>query len=99
MGASFRNTDEIKELVGCDLLTISPNLLQEMKEDFSKIDLKLSEDMASESNLSKIELDESAFRFQMNEDEMATTKLAEGIRKFSADVRSLELMLGEMLSS
>jgi transaldolase len=99
MGASFRNADEIKELVGCDLLTISPNLLQEMKEDFSEIDLKLSEDMASESNLSKIELDESAFRFQMNEDEMATTKLAEGIRKFSADVRSLELMLGEMLSS
>ena len=70
-----------------------------MKEDFSKIDLKLSEDMASELNLSKIELDESEFRFQMNEDEMATTKLAEGIRKFSADVRSLELMLGEMLSS
>ncbi len=99
MGASFRNADEIKELVGCDLLTISPNLLQEMKEDFSVIDLKLSEDVASESNLSKIELDESAFRFQMNEDEMATTKLAEGIRKFSADVRSLELMLGEMLSS
>jgi transaldolase len=99
MGASFRNADEIKELVGCDLLTISPNLLQEMQEDFSVIDLKLSEDMASESNLSKIEIDESSFRFQMNEDEMATTKLAEGIRKFSADVRSLELMLGEMLSS
>jgi transaldolase len=99
MGASFRNVGEIKELVGCDLLTISPSLLQEMKEDFTEIDLKLSEDAASVSNLSKMEIDESAFRFQMNEDEMATTKLAEGIRKFSADVVSLELMLGEMLSS
>jgi len=99
MGASFRNTGEIKELVGCDLLTISPNLLQEMKEDHSVLSLKLSEAKAKESELSKIEIDESAFRFQMNEDEMATTKLAEGIRKFSADVCSLEKMLGEMLSS
>jgi transaldolase len=99
MGASFRNTGEIKELVGCDLLTISPNLLQEMKEDYSVLSLKLSEANAQESELSKIEIDESAFRFQMNEDEMATTKLAEGIRKFSADVCSLEKMLGEMLSS
>ena len=99
MGASFRNTGEIKELVGCDLLTISPNLLQEMKEDYSVLSLKLSEANAQEFDLSKIEIDESAFRFQMNEDEMATTKLAEGIRKFSADVCSLEKMLGEMLSS
>jgi transaldolase len=99
MGASFRNTGEIKELVGCDLLTISPNLLQEMKEDHSVLNLKLSESKARESDLSKIELGESAFRFQMNEDEMATTKLAEGIRKFSADVCSLESMLAEMLSS
>ena len=99
MGASFRNTGEIKELVGCDLLTISPNLLQEMKEDHSVLNLKLSEAKAHESDLSKTEIDESAFRFRMNEDEMATTKLAEGIRKFSADVCSLEKMLGEMLAS
>lgn len=99
MGASFRNTGEIKELVGCDLLTISPNLLQEMKEDHSPLELKLSEAKAHESDLSKTEIDESAFRFRMNEDEMATTKLAEGIRKFSADVCSLENMLGEMLAS
>jgi len=99
MGASFRNIGEIKELVGCDLLTISPSLLQEMKEDFSEIDLKLSEDAAMACNLAKTEIDESSFRFQMNEDEMATTKLAEGIRKFSADVRSLEQMLAEMLAS
>jgi len=99
MGASFRNTGEIKELVGCDLLTISPNLLQEMKEDHSLLELKLSEEMARESDLSKVEVDESSFRFQMNEDEMATIKLSEGIRKFSADVCSLENMLGQMLSS
>jgi transaldolase len=99
MGASFRNTGEIKELVGCDLLTISPNLLQEMKEDHSLLELKLSEEKARESDLTKVEIDESSFRFQMNEDEMATTKLSEGIRKFSADVCSLENMLGQMLSS
>ena len=99
MGASFRNTGEIKELVGCDLLTISPGLLQEMKEDFSPLELKLSGETASQSGLSRMEIDESAFRFLMNEDEMATVKLAEGIRKFSADVRSLETMLGEMFSS
>jgi len=99
MGASFRNTGEIKELVGCDLLTISPNLLQEMKEDHSLLELKLSEEMARESDLSKVEVDESSFRFQMNEDEMATIKLSEGIRKFSADVCSLENMLGQMLCS
>ena len=99
MGASFRNTGEIKELVGCDLLTISPNLLQEMKEDHSSLELKLSSAKSHESDLTKIEIDESAFRFRMNEDEMATTKLAEGIRKFSADVCSLENMLGEMLAT
>ena len=99
MGASFRNTGEIKELVGCDLLTISPGLLQEMKEDFSPLELKLSEETASQSDLSRMEIGESSFRFLMNEDEMATVKLAEGIRKFSADVRSLETMLGEMFSS
>ncbi|HAW98586.1 MAG TPA: transaldolase [Opitutae bacterium] len=99
MGASFRNTGEIKELVGCDLLTISPGLLQEMKEDFSPLELKLSEETASQSDLSRMEIGESSFRFLMNEDEMATVKLAEGIRKFSADVRSLETMLGEMFSA
>ena len=99
MGASFRNVGEIKELVGCDLLTISPNLLQEMQEDHSLLEVKLSEEKAMQSDLSKVEINESSFRFQMNEDEMATTKLAEGIRKFSADVRTLEDLLAEMLSA
>ena len=97
MGASFRNTGEIKELVGCDLLTISPKLLQEMKEDHSPLELKLSESNALASDLSKIEIDESAFRFQMNEDEMATTKLAEGIRNFTIDQVKLEQQLKAML--
>ena len=92
MGASFRN-------VGGDLLTISPNLLQEMQEDHSLLEVKLSEEKAMQSDLSKVEINESSFRFQMNEDEMATTKLAEGIRKFSADVRTLEDLLAEMLSA
>jgi transaldolase len=70
-----------------------------MKEDHSLLELKLSEEKARESDLTKVEIDESSFRFQMNEDEMATTKLSEGIRKFSADVCSLENMLGQMLSS
>ena len=99
MGASFRNVGEIKELVGCDLLTISPNLLQEMQEDHSLLEVKLSEEKAMQSDLSKVEINESSFRFQMNEDEMATTKLAEGIRKFSADVRTLEDLLAKMLSA
>ena len=99
MGASFRNVGEIKELVGCDLLTISANLVQEMQEDHSLLEVKLSEEKAMQSDLSKVEINESSFRFQMNEDEMATTKLAEGIRKFSADVRTLEDLLAEMLSA
>ena len=99
MGASFRNTGEIKELVGCDLLTIGPNLLDEMQQDFSAIELKLDKDKAKNADLEKIEVNEPVFRFLLNEDPMATEKLAEGIRKFSADVRSLEDLLKEMLSN
>jgi len=99
MGASFRNTGEIKELVGCDLLTISPNLLDEMQQDFSAIELKLDKNKARNLDLEKIEVNEPVFRFLLNEDPMATEKLAEGIRKFSADVCSLEDLLKEMLSN
>ena len=97
MGASFRNTGEIKELVGCDLLHKSEPSSGNERRPFL-YQLEAFEAKARESDLSRIEIDESAFRFQMNEDEMATTKLAEGIRKFSADVCSLEKMLGEMLA-
>ena len=98
MGASFRNTGEIKELVGCDLLTIGPKLLEQMQQDFSPIEVKLNERKAKESNLEKIEINEPTFRFLLNEDPMATEKLAEGIRKFSADVRSLEELLKNLIS-
>ena len=99
MAASFRNTGEIKELVGCDLLTIGPKFLEEMQQDFSTIEVKLLESNAQESNLAKIEMNEPTFRFLMNEDTMATEKLAEGIRKFSADVRSLEELLKNLLTA
>jgi len=99
MGASFRNTGEIKELVGCDLLTIGPKLLEEMQQDFSSVELKLSEVQAMNSNISKLDINEQIFRFLLNEDAMATEKIAEGIRKFSADVRSLESLLKNLLSA
>jgi transaldolase len=89
MGASFRNTGEIKQLAGCDLLTISPKLLQELDDDDSQLPRLL--DPASTASLKeeKLELDEARFRWLLNEDAMATEKLAEGIRKFSADLDRL----------
>ena len=99
MGASFRNTGEIKELVGCDLLTIGPKFLEEMQNDFSSIDVKLNEEMAKNATLERMEISEPNFRFLLNEDAMATEKLAEGIRKFSADVRTLEDLLKNLISS
>lgn len=99
MGASFRNTGEIKELVGCDLLTIGPKFLEEMQNDFSSIDVKLNEETAKDSNIQKMEMNEPTFRFNLNEDAMATEKLAEGIRKFSADMRSLEELLKKLITS
>ena len=99
MGASFRNTGEIKELVGCDLLTIGPKFLEEMQNDFSSIEVKLNVAVAKNSPISKIKISESNFRFLLNEDAMAVEKLAEGIRKFSVDVRALEELLKNLISS
>ncbi len=99
MGASFRNTGEIKELVGCDLLTVGPNLLEEMQNDFSLIEVKLDASIAKNSTIEKMEINESSFRFILNEDAMATEKLAEGIRKFSADVKALEQLLKDLIFS
>ena len=99
MAASFRNVSEIKELVGCDLLTISPKLLEEMQNDFEPLQVKLTQERAATANVEKIEIDEKGFRFLMNEDAMATEKLAEGIRKFSADVRKLEGLLAQKLAN
>ncbi|XP_057173217.1 transaldolase isoform X2 [Ursus arctos] len=93
MGASFRNTGEIKALAGCDFLTISPKLLGELLKDNSKLTPMLSAKAAQASNLEKIHLDEKAFRWLHNEDQMAVEKLSDGIRKFAADAVKLERML------
>ena len=99
MAASFRNLSEIKELVGCDLLTISPNLLEQLQNDFEPLQVKLTQERAAIADVEKIEIDEKGFRFLMNEDAMATEKLAQGIRKFSADVRKLETLLAGKLTA
>ena len=90
MGASFRNTGEITELAGCDLLTISPNLLEELQETEGDLPRKLTEETAKQCGCEKISLNEKTFRWEMNENACATEKLAEGIRRFAADTVKLE---------
>lgn len=91
MGASFRNVDQVKALAGCDALTIGPKFLKELQEEQKVLPRILSDDYAqTHCEDEKIELDENAFRWMMNEDAMATEKLAEGIRRFSEDIVSLE---------
>lgn len=97
MGASFRNTGEILELVGCDALTISPNLMAELKKSAGPIERKLDPALAKNSNIEKIELDEKKFRWMFNEDAMATEKTADGIRVFNADATKLEKYIAERL--
>jgi transaldolase len=98
MGASFRNTGEILELAGCDLLTISPALLEELQETSGSVPRKLSPEQAQRSGAARLALDEKAFRWLHNEDAMATDKLAEGIRQFAADSLKLERLVGERLA-
>lgn len=93
MGASFRNTGEITALAGCDLLTISPKLLEELSNGKDKLTTQLSEAIAKKQDLDKVDMDEAAFRWMHNEDPMANDKLSEGIRKFAADAVKLEGML------
>jgi transaldolase len=96
MGASFRNTSQILELAGCDLLTISPDLLQKLSDSETKISSKLNPETAKQSDLEKIEISEASFRFLLNEDAMASEKLSEGIRLFCADTVKLETLIAEM---
>lgn len=99
MGASFRNISEIKCLAGCDLLTISPSLLAELTVEklSSPLTAVLNAEKAKQldeaGDLRKISLDEAAFRWLLNEDEMATFKLSEGIRKFAQDAVKLEKLV------
>ncbi len=90
MGASFRNTDEILELAGCDLLTISPQLLEQLSTTEGAVVRKLDPEKAKEMSIEKIRLNENTFRLMLNDDAMATEKLSEGIRKFAEDAAKLE---------
>ncbi len=93
MGASFRNKGEILELAGCDLLTISPALLGELKASTEPVARKLDPSAAAGLAMPKVSFDEKSFRFALNEDGMATEKTAEGIRLFSADIVKLEQLI------
>jgi transaldolase len=95
MGASFRNKGEIVELAGCDALTISPNLLGELRASTEPIERKLSPAWANERPAEKLELNEAKFRWLLNENAMATEKLAEGIRLFNADALKLKAYISE----
>ena len=97
MGASFRSAGEVLELAGCDLLTISPNLLAELKQGSAPVARKLSPEMAASAELPRLDLDEKKFRFLLNEDAMATEKTAEGIRSFVADTIKLQKFIAEKL--
>ncbi len=90
MGASFRKVEQIERLAGCDLLTISPDLLEKMQQTQGELIPMLTPEKAKASEGEKLHLDEKTFRWMHNEDAMATDKLAEGIRKFYADARKLE---------
>ena len=98
MGASFRNTGQIIELAGCDLLTISPGLLEKLQNGEEEIVKKLDAAHSKGLNIEKMDCDEKTFRFMMNEDAMATEKTAEGIRKFSADIVKLEELIAGYLA-
>ena len=95
MGASFRNTSQILELAGCDLLTISPELLAELQTSSAVISKKLDAASAHSETITPLKLDESSFRLQLNNDAMATEKLAEGIRNFCIDTEKLEALLSK----
>jgi len=97
MGASFRNTSQIVELAGSDLLTISPDLLAKLAASDEPVTRKLDPAAAKSSDIERIQLDEKKFRFLLNEDAMATEKTAEGIRKFAADIVKLEHFIASKL--
>lgn len=90
MGASFRNVGEIMELAGCDLLTISPELMGKLAESEERLQRKLDPAKAKQADVTRVPTDEKSFRYLLNDDAMATEKTAEGIRKFAADIVKLE---------
>jgi transaldolase len=97
MGASFRNTGQILELVGCDCLTISPELMEELSKSNAQVQPKLSPEKGKAAKIEKLELDEKKFRWMLNDNPMAYEKTGEGIRKFAADVVKLEKFVASKL--
>ncbi len=97
MGASFRNPGQIRELAGCDCLTISPELMKELSESTEPLERRLDPEKAKSEEVDKLELDEKKFRWLLNENAMATEKTAEGIRKFAVDVLKLEKFVASKL--
>jgi len=97
MGASFRNTDEILELAGCDLLTIAPKLLDELQKAEGDVPRKLSPEAAKKTDIQKIDVDEKTFRWMLCNDAMASDKLYEGIRTFSKDIGKLQQLLSSKM--
>lgn len=97
MGASFRNIGEIIELAGCDLLTISPNLLAELENNQGELVRKLNPESAKNAEMQQIHLDEKDFRWMHNEEAMAVEKLSDGIRKFTVDLVKLEKFIAAKL--
>ena len=94
MGASFRNTGQVLALAGCDLLTISPELLEQLRGSAASVARRLDPARVREEAIERVRFDEKHFRWAHNEDAMATEKLAEGIRLFAADVLKLEALVG-----
>jgi transaldolase len=97
MGASFRNVGQILELAGCDCLTISPELMEELSKSNEPVERKLTPEKAKSAQVEKLELDEKKFRWMLNDNAMAYEKTGEGIRKFAADVVKLEKFVANRL--
>jgi transaldolase len=97
MGASFRNIEEIIELAGCDLLTISPGLLGELENTEAPLARKLDPGQSGGMKMERVSLDEKTFRWMHNEDPMAVEKLSDGIRRFTADLLRLEAFVGKKI--
>ena len=97
MAASFRNIEEIINLAGCDKLTISPSLLEELNKSEGDLDQKLSQNQSSQIDIDRINVNESSFRWHLNENQMASFKLAEGIRLFNKDLLKLKETIREQL--
>jgi len=98
MGASFRTKEQVLELSGCDCLTISPQLLQELANE-ATVEVTRKLDAKNAKQVDKVDTSEKNFRWLMNEDEMATVKLSEGIRKFAADIVKLEIEIKKKVAA